>query len=41
MSEDRKWLGSTGLAQYGDAFETDDLDIDLLGRPAGPIAGGS
>ena len=32
MSEVRKWLDSIGLAQYGDAFETNDLDIDLLGQ---------
>ena len=32
MSEVRKWLESIGLAQYGDAFETNDLDIDLLGQ---------
>ena len=30
MSEVRKWLNSIGLAQYADAFETNDLDIDLL-----------
>jgi class 3 adenylate cyclase len=32
MSEVRKWLDSIGLAQYADAFETNDLDIDLLGQ---------
>ena len=32
MSEVRKWLDSIGLAQYGDAFETNDLDVDLLGQ---------
>src|SRR6476620_6808155 len=32
MSEVRKWLGAIGLAQYADAFETNDLDIDLLGQ---------
>ena len=30
MSEVRKWLESIGLSQYADAFETNDLDIDLL-----------
>ena len=30
MSGVRKWLDSIGLAQYTDAFETNDLDIDLL-----------
>ena len=30
MSEVRNWLDSIGLAQYADAFETNDLDIDLL-----------
>ena len=32
MSEVRKWLDTIGLAQYADAFETNDLDIDLLGQ---------
>ena len=32
MSDVRKWLDSIGLAQYADAFETNDLDIDLLGQ---------
>ena len=32
MSEVRKWLDLIGLAQYGDAFETNDLDTDLLGQ---------
>jgi class 3 adenylate cyclase len=32
MSEVRKWLDSIGLAQYGEAFETNDLDLDLLGQ---------
>ena len=27
-----KWLDSIGLARYRDAFETNDLDIDLLGQ---------
>ena len=30
MSEVRKWLELIGLSQYADAFETNDLDIDLL-----------
>ena len=30
MSEIRKWLEAIGLAQYGDAFETNDIDMDLL-----------
>ena len=30
MSEVRKWLETIGLSQYGDAFETNDLEIDLL-----------
>ncbi len=30
MSEVRKWLDTIGLAQYADAFETNDLDINLL-----------
>jgi hypothetical protein len=32
MSEVRKWLDSIDLAQYADAFETNDLDVDLLGQ---------
>ena len=32
MSEVRKWLDIIGLAQYADAFESNDLDIDLLGQ---------
>ena len=32
MSEVRKWLDIIGLAQYPGAFETNDLDIDLLGQ---------
>jgi class 3 adenylate cyclase len=30
MSEIRKWLMTVGLAQYADAFEANDLDVDLL-----------
>jgi class 3 adenylate cyclase len=32
MSDVRKWLDAIGLPQYADAFETNDLDIDLLGQ---------
>ena len=30
MSEIRNWLESIGLGQYGDAFETNAIDMDLL-----------
>jgi hypothetical protein len=30
MSEIRTWLTSIGLAQYADAFEANDIDMDLL-----------
>ena len=30
MSEVRKWLETIALSQYADAFETNDLEIDLL-----------
>jgi class 3 adenylate cyclase len=30
MSEVRKWLEGIGLAQYADAFEANDIDMDLL-----------
>ena len=30
MSEVRKWLEGIGLGQYADAFETNDIDMDLL-----------
>jgi class 3 adenylate cyclase len=30
MSEIRKWLEAIGLGQYGEAFETNDIDMDLL-----------
>jgi SAM domain (Sterile alpha motif) len=30
MSEVRKWLETIGLGQYADAFETNDIDMDLL-----------
>jgi class 3 adenylate cyclase len=32
MNEVRKWLEAIDLAQYADAFEANDLDIDLLGQ---------
>ena len=32
MSEVRSWLEAIGLAQYSDAFEANDIDIDLLGQ---------
>jgi len=35
MSEVRKWLDTIGFAQYAEAFETNDLDIDLLGQQLG------
>src|SRR5215472_16062928 len=30
MSEIRKWLETIGLGQYADAFEANDIDMDLL-----------
>ena len=32
MSEIRNWLDSIGLGEYGDAFETNKIDMDLLGQ---------
>jgi class 3 adenylate cyclase len=32
VSEVRKWLETVGLAQYADAFEANDIDIDLLAQ---------
>ena len=32
MSEVREWLEAIGLVQYADAFEPNDIDIDLLGQ---------
>jgi class 3 adenylate cyclase len=32
MSEIRKWLETIGLGQYGDAFEANKIDMDLLGQ---------
>jgi hypothetical protein len=30
MSEIRKWLEAIGLGQYADAFEANDIDMDLI-----------
>ena len=30
MSDVRGWLEAIGLAQYADAFEANDIDMDLL-----------
>jgi class 3 adenylate cyclase len=32
MSEVRSWLEAIGLAQYADAFEANEIDMDLLGQ---------
>ena len=32
MSEIRKWLEAIGLGQYANAFETNDIDMDLLNQ---------
>jgi SAM domain (Sterile alpha motif) len=32
MSKIRKWLGSIGLGQYGDALEANKIDMDFLGQ---------
>jgi hypothetical protein len=32
MSEIRKWLEAIGLGGYGDAFEANKIDMDLLGQ---------
>jgi SAM domain (Sterile alpha motif) len=32
LSEIRSWLDGIGLAQYANAFEANDIDIDLLGQ---------
>ena len=32
MSEVHEWLEAMGLVQYADAFEANDIDIDLLGQ---------
>ena len=36
MSEIRKWLETNGLGQYSDAFEANDIDIDLYRLPPDP-----
>jgi hypothetical protein len=30
MSEGRSWLEAIGLPQYADAFEANEIDMDLL-----------
>jgi hypothetical protein len=32
MSEIRKWLESIGLSQYADAFDANEIGMDLLGH---------
>jgi class 3 adenylate cyclase len=32
MSEVRNWLETIGLAQYADAFDVNEIDMDLLGQ---------
>ena len=32
MSEIRKWLEAIGLGKYADAFEVNEIDMDLLGQ---------
>jgi SAM domain (Sterile alpha motif) len=32
VNEIRTWLDGIGLAQYANAFESNDIDIDLLGQ---------
>jgi class 3 adenylate cyclase/predicted ATPase len=32
MSEVREWLQALGLAQYADAFQANDIEVDLLGQ---------
>src|SRR5215471_21412238 len=32
MSEIRKWLEAIGFGQYADAFEVNEIDMDLLGQ---------
>ena len=36
MSEIRQWLETTELGQYADAFEANDIDMDLLRHSEGP-----
>ena len=37
MSKVREWLEAIGLVQYADAFEANDIDIDLLGQVDDPM----
>jgi hypothetical protein len=37
MNEIRKWLESMGLGEYGDVFEANKIDIDLLKQVDDPI----
>jgi hypothetical protein len=32
MSEIQKWLETIGLGQYADAFEANEIEMDLLGQ---------
>jgi hypothetical protein len=32
MSEIRRWLEAIGLGQYADAFDTNQIGMDLLGQ---------
>ena len=32
MSEVREWLEAIGLPQYAEAFEANDIEVDLLGQ---------
>ena len=32
MSAVRRWLETLGLSQYADAFEANDIDVELLGQ---------
>ena len=32
MSEIRKWLDEIGVGQYADAFEANEIGMDLLGQ---------
>jgi class 3 adenylate cyclase len=32
MSEIRRWLGAIGLGQYADAFDANEIGMDLLGQ---------
>ena len=37
MSRVRDWLEAIGLVQYADAFEANDIDLDLLGQVDDPM----